>query len=433
MKFEMIGLNHTTSTLEVRDRAAISSGRLEEVATRLLQEPYMEGVVILSTCNRVELYFSPSYHSTDQALYSRFAESCNLSPAEARAAYIHRDGDAVHHIFRVASGLDSQLIGETQILTQVKQAYHSALDLACSNALLNRVFLRAIECGKMIRSRTAISRGAVSVSFAAVNMAERVFGHLKGRRILLIGAGETIRLAMKHLMNAGAESWRISNRTRAHAERLAETLNAAVVSFPPHDEDLAWADIIVSATGSPQVVVSADQAARALSSRNRSGPLLILDLAVPRDVDPAFRSDNAYVYSVDDFRQLVEANLKARQREAVRAEKLVRQSVEDFVVWYKAHRVLPTIQQLQEVLEEIRTEEIERNARRFSAADREQVELFSKILIKKVATLIIVNMKQASVERNDLSLASAVSLAFAGEDKEAVENVLEQLKHELSH
>ena len=431
MKLELVGLNHTTSAMEVRDKAAIAPERLGDVAARLLREQYMEGVVILSTCNRVELYLSPSYHSSDKTLRAHLAEICHLTEKEAAATYVHRDSDAVAHLFRVAAGLNSQLIGETQILTQVKQAYHAALDLACSNAFLNRVFLRAIECGKMVRSRTAISRGAVSVSYAAVDMAERIFGRLDTRRVLLIGAGETIRLAATHLAKAGVKQWRISNRTPANAERMAATLGGTTAAFPPDDESLAWADIIVSATSAPDAVISAAQAKRALEKR--TDPALILDLAVPRDVDPAYRSDNVYVYSVDDFRQLIEVNLKARQQEAVRAEKLVRQSVDDFTAWYKEHRILPTIQQLQEVLEAIRTAEVERNARRFSDTDRIQLEKFSKTLIRRVAALIIANMKRASLDRNDLSLASAVSMAFATDDKEAVENVLEQLRHELSH
>lgn len=431
MKLEMVGLNHTTSAMEVRDKAAITPERLGEVAARLLREQFMEGVVILSTCNRVEIYSSPSYHFSDEALRALLAEVCHLTPAEAEAAYVHRDSDAVKHLFRVASGLDSQLLGETQILTQVKQAYHAALDLACSNAFLNRVFLRAIECGKMIRSRTAISRGAVSVSFAAVDMAERIFSKLAERHILLVGAGETIRLAATHLATAGMKHWRISNRTATNAEKLAIALGGSVVAFPPAEKDIAWADIIVSATSSSEAIISADTANHALE--HRTDPVLFLDLAVPRDIDPAFRSDNAYIYTVDDFRQLIEANLKVRQQEAVRAEKLVHQSVDDFAAWYKEHRILPTIQQLQEVLEEIRKAEVERNSRRFCEADRDQLDRFSKTLIRRVAALIIANMKRASLDRNDLSLASAVSMAFATGDKEAVENVLEQLKHELSH
>ncbi|MDD5088467.1 MAG: glutamyl-tRNA reductase [bacterium] len=431
MKLELVGLNHTTSAIAVRDKAAIAPERMGEVAARLLREQYMEGVVILSTCNRVEFYLSPSYHSSDEALRALLAEMCHLSEDEAAATYIYRDSDAVAHLFQVASGLDSQLIGETQILTQVKQAYHAALDLACSNAFLNRVFLRAIECGKMVRSRTAISRGAVSVSYAAVDMAERIFGRLDARRVLLIGAGETIRLTATHLAKAGVKPWRISNRTQANAERLAATLGGEPTAFPPSDDDIANADIIVSATSAPDAVISAAQATRALEKR--TNPALILDLAVPRDVDPAFRSDNVYVYAVDDFKQLIKTNLKARQQEAVRAERLVRQSVDDFSAWYKEHRILPTIQQLQEVLEEIRAEEVERNARRFRPEDRGQVEKLSKTLVRRVAGLIIANMKRASLDRNDLSLASAVSMAFATDDKEAVENVLEQLKHELSH
>jgi glutamyl-tRNA reductase len=432
MKLEMIGLNHTTAVLATRDRAAIGPERMGEVVERLRGVQHVEGVVILSTCNRVEIYFSPSYHFTDDLLRELFAEVCSLTADEAAQAYIYRDDHAARHLFRVASGLDSQLLGETQILVQVKGAYQSALELASSNAFLNRVFLRAIECGKLVRHRTAISQGAVSVAYAAVDLAMRVFGNLERHNVLLVGAGETVRLASKYLADAGAKSWRVSNRTRANADALAGILGGAVTHFPPVEEDIAWADVIVCATSSPDAVITADLARKALL--RRKDPSVILDLAVPRDVEPSLtNTENAYVYSVDDFQELVETNLRARQKEAIRAEKLIEKQVEEFVEWYRENRIAPTIQQLQEVLEGIRSTEVENNARRFCSDDREQVEKFSKSLIQKVTSLIIANMKQARVDGKDLSLAQAVSQAFAPPDGGDVKDVIEKLNHELSH
>jgi glutamyl-tRNA reductase len=431
MKLEMIGLNHTTSVLATREKAAISPERIGEVGELLLRQQHVEGVVVLSTCNRVEIYFSPSFHFTDEKLRELFALVCNLTHEEAAQAYICRDQAAAHHLFRVASGLDSQLLGEVQILAQVKTAYHTALELATSNAFLNRVFLRAIECGKMIRHRTGISQGAVSVAYAAVDLALRVFGKLDNHNVLLVGAGDTIRLASKYLADAGAKSWRVSNRTREKAETLAQTLGGTAVAFPPSEEDIAWADVIVSATSSPNVVIPADKANRALAHRKQ--PVFILDLAVPRDIDPQLSSsDNTYIYCVDDFNELVKTNLKAREKEAARAEKLVDKQIEEFVVWYQENRIAPTIQQLQEVLEGIRSAEVENNARRFCSEDREQVEKFSKSLMHKVSCLIIANMKHACMDRNDLSLAHAVAMAFANGEG-STDEVLEKLNHELSH
>ncbi len=432
MKLEMIGLNHTTSNLAIRDRAAIGPDRISDVAFRLLQEEHVEGVVILSTCNRTEIYLSPNYHLSNETLRYLFAEVCRLTNEEAAAGYIYRDEDAVNHLHRVASGLDSQLLGEIQILAQVKDAYHAALTIPSSNALLNRVFLHAIECGKLVRHRTAISQGAVSVAHAAVELAKRVFGELDQRNILLVGAGNTIQLAARHITKSSNATWKISNRTRANAESLAEFLNGVATSFPPTPDDIKWADIVISATNSPDTVITGSDIAAVLTARKT--PLLFLDLAVPRDVDPDLkRGANTYIYSVDDFTEMVKANLKTREREAVRAEKLVEKQGAEFSEWYKENRISPTIQQLREVLEEIRSSEVENNLRRFCPQDRAQVEKFSKALMNKVTSLIIVNMKHASLTQNDLSLARAISMAFATSDDSSVKDVLEQLKHELSH
>lgn len=432
MKVELIGLNHTTSSLETRARAAIAPERMSDVANRLLALKYVEGVVILSTCNRAELYFSPLRHFEEQEIRSLFAEICNLTPEEAVAAYWLRDDKATEHLFKVASGLDSQMLGEVQILAQVKAAYHTALELACTNGILNTLFMRAIECGKLVRHRTEISQGAVSVAYAAVDVAERMYGKLHDHNILLVGAGETIRLAAKYLADAGAEHWRVSNRTRENAETLAANLKGAVAAFPPSDADIAWADIIVSATSSTEPVVTFERHGKALEQR--LDPTLILDLAVPCDIDERIkRLDTVYVYAVDDFTEMVKANIKAREKEAVRAEKLVLKQVEEFVTWYRENRVAPTIEQLRDVLESIRSAEVQNSVRRFTPENRDQVDEFSKSLMRKVIGLLAANMKRASLDRDDLSLARAVSLAFASKDDGQVNNVLEKLDHELSH
>jgi glutamyl-tRNA reductase len=268
--------------------------------------------------------------------------------------------------------------------------------------------------------------------WAAVDIANRVFGKLDRRKILLVGAGETTRLAAKYLAEFGGNSWRVSNRTQANAEDFAASLGGSAVAFPPSEADIAWADLIVSATSSPEPVIREEAANGALHLRK--DPMLILDLAVPRDVDARIRDfDNVYLYGIDDFHDIVRANLKAREREAVRAEKLIAKQVEEFVTWYRENRVAPTIRQLKEVLEAIRMAEVRNNARRFTPENREQVDEFSKSLMRKVTSLIIGNMKRASLDRDDLSLAKAVSMAFAPSDDTDVDQILEKLDYELSH
>ncbi len=432
MKLEMIGLNHRAASLSTRERAAISSDTLPAALDRIARHPNIEGAAILCTCNRAELYLSPTYHFNEPELRTLYMEVFGLLPEDGNAAYVHRDAGAVQHLFRVASGLDSQMVGEIQILAQVKTAYTTALELACTSGILNKLFTQAIACGKLVRTRTAISQGAVSVAYAAIEVAQRLFRKFDNQNILLIGAGETTQLAAKYLADAGARNWRISNRTLENAERLAEKLQGSAISFPPKPDDLAWADVVVSATSAQLPVITMSDATQGLRGRKR--PLLFLDLAMPRDVDPAIAQlDEVYLYTVDDFQELVAANVKARHKEAIRAEELVAKEVEEFVEWYRQNRIAPSIQQLQIALETIRASEVEQQARHFRPEDREEVEKFSRSMMKKVTSLIVANMRRASADGSDLSLARAVAVAFAGKDQETTEKILEKLNHELSH
>jgi glutamyl-tRNA reductase len=432
MRLEAIGLSHRTSSLEVRDRAAMPPERLRTALRRLIERDNVEGVIILSTCNRTELYLSPFRHTAEDELRRQLVDLTGIASGEAAAAYVLRDGSCVRHLFRVAAGLDSQLLGEVQILAQVKDAYHIALDEGTTNNVLNKAFLRAVEAGKRVRQGTEISRGAVSMASASVTMAERVFGRLAARRVLLVGAGQTARLAAKYLAAAGVDRWAICNRTRANAQAVADLIGGRVADFPPTSDDLAWADLIVSATSAGEPVITLERMREA--KRRAAGVQLLLDLAVPRDSEPGIAElTDIYLYTVDDFEDLVAANLKARRGEAVRAEGLVAELVAEFNDWYQGHRIVPAAQQLQEALEELRAREVARNASRFHDTDREQVEEFSKAMLRKVAGLIIANLKRASLEEDDLGMAMAVARAVTAEDNGNLEDVLHRLDNELSH
>jgi glutamyl-tRNA reductase len=432
MRLESIGLNHRTSSLEVRDRAALPPERLRAALHALMEQDNLEGVIILSTCNRTEFYLSPFQHTGEDELRRLLVELTGVAAEDAAAAYVMRDADCVTHLFRVAAGLDSQLLGEVQILGQLKDAYHVALEEGTTNSVLNKAFLRAIEAGKQVRMKTEISRGAVSMASASVTMAERVFGRLAGRRVLLVGAGRTSRLAAKYLASAGVDRWAVCNRTRANAEAVADLIGGRVAEFPPTVGDLAWADLIVSATSAGWPVITLDGMRQA--KKQAAGVKLLLDLAVPRDSEPAIAElSDLYLYTVDDFEDLVAANLEARRGEAERAELLLKGLVAEFNEWYQEHRIVPAAQQIQDALEELRAREVERNARRFHETDREQVDRFSRSLIRKVAALFIANLKRASLEDDDLDMAMAVARAAAPEGENDLENVLQRLDNELSH
>jgi len=433
MRLELIGLNHRTASLEIREQAAMAPPQIDRALRELSGADNLEGAAILSTCNRTEVYLSPVEHHDEDALRRLYCRLTGLPPAAAGAAYVLRDDDAMRHLVRVAAGLDSQLLGEVQILGQLKEAYTRALAATATNNILNKALLRAIEAGKDVRNRTGISQGAVSVASAAVQMAQRIFGSLAGRRVLLVGAGETARLAANHLHGAGVADWRIANRTVANARVVADLLGGRVTGFPPGAADVDWADLVISATGAPAPVVVG--AAMLDAVRRRKRPLLLLDLAVPRDIDPALAVHaDVYLYTVDDFEDLVAANLEARRKEALRAEQIVEKHVAEFSAWYREHRVAPTIERLHAVLEDLRRHEVERNQRRFSPQDHAQLERFSQALIRKVEGLIAANLRQASVQDDDLSLASAIARATARDMQDAgVQQVLERLRQEGRH
>jgi len=432
MRLEMIGLNHNTSSIEVRDKAALGPDRIDDTVKQLLRVHDISGVTVLSTCNRTEIYISPKAHTPPGELREMFQNLTGINAEEARAAYVYQDDDVVRHLFRVASGIDSQLLGEVQVLAQVKDAYHKALDLNSSNNILNKLFTRALECGKYIRSNTGISQGAVSVASAAVQLATRVYGSLEGHKVLLVGAGETARLAAKYLVKSGVSEWRVSNRTETNAQVVADLIGGKVVNFPPSAEDIAWADLVICATSSATPVIGKSTVTTALKLRHELK--LFLDLAIPRDVDSQVRElPNTYVYAVDDFKEMVAASLKAREQEAIRAEKLIQKQVKEYVEWYSSNRITPAIQQLQEVFEMIRVREVEKNLKHFKEADHEQIELLSRSLMKKVSNHIITNLRNASVNGDDIYLAKALSKVLVSEDEENLNEVLEQLDYELSH
>ena len=433
MRLELIGLNHRTASIEVREQASMSPEQIDGALRGLSGAPNLEGVAILSTCNRTELYLSPEKHFETDELRKLYCRLTGLPQDAVDAAYVLRDDDATRHLLRVAAGLDSQMLGEVQILGQLKDAYARALEAKSTNVIINKVLLRAIETGKDVRNRTGISQGAVSVASAAVQMAQRIFGSLEGRRVLLVGAGETARLAANHLSGVGVEDWLVTNRTENNARVVADLLGGRVVEFPPGPPDVEWADLVVSATGATAPVIGGEELVRSLRKRRR--PLLLLDLAVPRDIDPDLCDcDDVYLYTVDDFDELVKANLDTREKEARRAEQIVEKHVADFAVWYRDNRVAPSIQRLHVVLEELRSKEVDRNRKRFQTEDLVELEKFSKALMKKVEGLMAANLREASRQDDDLSLAQAVVRATRrGEGDEDVKEILERLRREGLH
>ncbi len=412
MPLFVAGLSHRNAPVELRERLAIEEDKLREVLSDLQATSVVPEVVVLSTCNRVEVYGVAEAPGEARALVFRHLcrqRGIDLGLVED-ALYTHLDGDAVRHAFRVAASLDSMMIGEPQILGQVKDAF--ALAQACETVgpQLHTLFSQAFSVAKRVRTETEIARHAVSVSFAAVELAKKIFAGLSGRAVLLVGAGKMSELAAKHLVEQGAFPIYVANRTWARAQDLARSLSGTPVQWEELQTALASVDIVVTSTGATEPVISHAMVARIMHGR-RGRPLFFIDIAVPRDVEPGVdRLDDVYRYDIDDLKQVVDANLRERAREAQRAEALVEREVGKFLVRQGDVEVIPTIVSLRARLEEIRLAEVKRTLARLPDASPEQraaIEALSTGIVNKILHAPITKLRESSragVSRSVLEL-----------------------------
>jgi glutamyl-tRNA reductase len=336
MEIVLIGLNHRTATVALRERVAFSAEQAREAAEQLRSQGILEETLVLSTCNRSELYGVPRELTTDGAgaVELFLASFHQLSPSELNGSlYRHRDSHAVRHLFRVAAGLDSMLLGEAEILGQVRDAYRIALDHGATGPVLNRMFQGALEVGKRVRSETQIGTRPVSVAFAGVKLAERIFGKLNSHRALIIGAGATSEQVVRHLCDRGIKHLRVLNRTPEHAVDLAARFGGEVVPWENLSAALDWPDLIVTSVSSNEPILTRSTIERAMSARGNRA-LLLIDLGVPRNV-AADAADlyNTYLYNVDDLTEIVEQNKKAREAEIPQAEAIIEEQIEKFLHW----------------------------------------------------------------------------------------------------
>ncbi len=336
MEIVLIGLNHRTATVELRERIAFSAEQAREAAEQLRSRGILEETLVLSTCNRSELYGVPGELSLDSsgAVELFLATFHHLAPGELNASlYRHRDTHAVRHLFRVAAGLDSMLLGEAEILGQVRDAYRIALEHGATGPVLNRMFQGALEVGKRVRSETEIGTRPVSVAFAGVKLAERIFGKLNSHRALIIGAGATSEQVLRHLCDRGIKQLRLLNRTADRAVDLAVRFGGEVVPWENLDAALEWPDLIVTSVSSNEPILTRAMLERAMVARGNRA-LLLIDLGVPRNVaGDAADLYNTYLYNIDDLTEIVEQNKKARQAEVPRAETIIEEQLEKFLHW----------------------------------------------------------------------------------------------------
>jgi glutamyl-tRNA reductase len=401
MTLFVAGLNHRSAPLALREQLAVEEDKLRELLLDLQADDILREVVVLSTCNRVEVYGVAEAPGAARAL--AFRHLCRQRGVELAVVepllYTHLDAAAVQHAFRVAASLDSMMLGEPQILGQVKDAF--ALAQACQTVgpRLHPLFSQAFSVAKRVRTETDIARHAVSVSFAAVELAKKIFDGLSGRSVLLVGAGKMSELAARHLVEQGAFPIYLANRTWARAQDLARALAGTPVPWEELATALAAVDIVVTSTGAPEPVVSTALVSRVMHGR-RGRPLFFIDIAVPRDVEPGVDAlEDVYRYDIDDLKQVVDANLRERAREALRAEALIEREVGKFLARQGDAEVIPTIVSLRGRLEEIRLGEVRRTLARLPDASpetRAAIDALSAAIVNKILHVPITKLRESS-------------------------------------
>lgn len=353
-----LGINHKTAPVSLRERVTFSPDTLDSALDSLLAQPMVQGGVVLSTCNRTELYLSvEQQENLREALVRWLCDYHELDEAEVRRSlYWHQDNEAVSHLMRVASGLDSMILGEPQILGQVKKAFADSSRGHAHASELERMFQKSFSVAKRVRTETEIGASAVSVAFAACTLARQIFESLSEVTVLLVGAGETIELVARHLREHQVRKMIIANRTRERAKALAEEVGAEEIGLPDIDARLPEADIIISSTASPLPIIGKGMVERALKAR-RNQPMLLVDIAVPRDVEPEVgKLANAYLYGVDDLQAIIQHNMAQRQAAAVQAESIVAQETSEFMAWLRAQSASESIREFRANAEATRDE-----------------------------------------------------------------------------
>ncbi len=408
LKLTAVSINHRTANVDAREKIYYSSEEIREISEKL--KSIARESLIVSTCNRTELYMIPSSApKTHDELYRLVREGKKLADGDLEVGYETFEGfEAVRHLFAVASGIDSLMLGDIQVLWQVKEAYNTGVELCTVVTLMHHACQIALKAGKRAKAETKISEGAVSVSYAAVELAEKIFGNLKGRTALLIGAGETAELAAKDLKPKEIARLFIANRTLERARNLAEQIGMGeAVPLDVLPEKLQQADIVISSVGGSEYILTRDMVAAAMKGRE-SSPLLIIDIGVPRNVEPAVKKiPNVFLNDMDSLNLVVAKNMQMRRAEIVAVQRVLDEEVNDFMKWYNALEVGPTIKMLRDKIEQIREEEIKRHKGKMNGSDLEIVEEITRSLVNKILHEPMTNLKSAE---NGMSIVDRVRM-----------------------
>ena len=417
----LVGVNHKTTPVEIREKLAFTKGKIEESIDRLLNYPDIIEHTILSTCNRVEIYARANCH--DSAIKSVKQFICDfheLSPVELEDHfYSYKNEEAVEHLFRVSSSLDSMILGEAQILGQVKDAYSLARDLRSTGLVLNQLFEKAFNIAKKVREETGIAERSVSISSAAVELAQKIFDDLENHTVMLVGTGEMAELAAKHLISYGVKTVYVTSRTYERAANLARTLNGSALDFEAFKNELHRADIVITSTSASSFIIKKEMVEKAIQER-KNKPIFFIDIAVPRDIEPDVNDlENVYLYDIDDLHVVVSANMKEREKEAENAMNLISHEVTKFNNWIGSLDAVPTIIEIRKKAEIIRKQEMERTLKKLphvSEDDKQLLRQMSSSMINKILHKPTIKLKQKTQSEDGHVYLKAIRHLFHLDD-----------------
>jgi glutamyl-tRNA reductase len=427
----LLGVSHKTAPVDLRERLDFSSGDLGSAVEALAARPAAAESVVLSTCNRSEIYLASEDSSRARDDVVDFLADFHRLPRDVFVPHVFtfEDTAVAQHLFRVAAGLDSLVVGEPQILGQVKGAFETASQRRCSGPLLTKLFHWSFAVGKRVRTETALGEGAVSISYAAVALARKIFGRLVGRRVLVIGAGEISTLTAQHLRSNGVGEIVITSRTPANAQALAEAVHGRAVDWPDRMKALASADIVLTATGAQRPILTREDVERV---RKRGDPLFIIDVAVPRDVEPSVGDiEQVFLYNVDDLQTVIEENLSRRAAEIERAEAIVTEEVARFTAWQRSRAAVPTIVALRQHFDGVRRSELQRLDGKLSGLPpeaRARVDEVTRLIIEKLLIEPTEQLKALPDEETQVAYTEALNRLFRLRDEDASPEENESVK-----
>jgi glutamyl-tRNA reductase len=420
MNLFAVSINHRTAPVELREALHLSDDEIRDFIKRIKGTILSEGVVI-STCNRTEVYGLPNNSNlSHQDLQNSLLSLKPVAELKPEHFQNYHSDEAIKHLFSVATGIDSLLIGDNQIFKQVKDSFQVAEESKFVGFLMKRIFDSTVKAGKRAITETQISEGAVTVSYAAVQLIEKIYSNLSKKAALVIGAGETGEIAAKHLKERGIGRLAITNRTIERAEKLAEGLNAKIIPFNHFKDFLHEYDIVLSATSAENLILTKEDIKSSMKKRNYN-PCVLMDIAIPRDIDPEAKNiDYVFYNDIDSLNIIVQQNLVKRKEEIPRVESIINEEAASFLSWYNSLEAAPTIKNLRDFFESIRSEEVDKNKNRFSADDQEKLEIVTKRIINKILHHPTVELKkytESDINTGDAAMRISIIKELFGIDK----------------